>query len=278
MSQILDGRVAVVTGAASGMGRVMARALGGAGAKIAAVDIDDRGLTRLIAEPPFANTSKKFALDVSQAESCRRAVDEIVSAFGRLDILINCAGVSMALAAPPDQGRVKMQDSSPDGWLRILAINIGGAYLMARFCSAPMIAGKWGRIVNVTTSFDTMLAGGLSGYGAAKSALEASTASWAKDLDGTGVTVNILVPGGPTDTAFFPPGMPKPPKLIDPQVMAVPVVWMCSPAADAMTGLRLVARDWDHTLAPEDAAASVCAPAGWPSLAEAAQSARGVAI
>jgi hypothetical protein len=86
------------------------------------------------------------------------------------------------------------------------------------------------------------------------------------------------VPGGPTDTAFFPPGMPKPPKLIDPQVMAVPVVWMCSPAADAMTGLRLVAGDWDHTLAPEDAAASVCAPAGWPSLAETAQSARGVAI
>lgn len=55
----------------------MARALAGAGAKIAAVDIDDRGLARLIAESPFANTSKKFALDVSQAESCRRAVDEI---------------------------------------------------------------------------------------------------------------------------------------------------------------------------------------------------------
>ena len=88
----------------------------------------------------------------------------------------------------------------------------------------------------------------------------------------------VLVPGGPTDTAFFPPGMPKPPKLIDPQVMAVPVVWMCSPAADSMTGLRLVARDWDHALAPDDAAASVCAPAGWPSLAETAQSARGVAI
>ena len=81
MSQILDGRVAVVTGAASGMGRVMARALAGAGAKIAAVDIDDHGLERLIAEAPFANTSKKFALDVSQAESaaapsmrsCRRS-------------------------------------------------------------------------------------------------------------------------------------------------------------------------------------------------------------
>ena len=72
-----------------------------------------------------------------------------------------------------------------------------------------------------------MLAAGLSAYGASKAALEASCVTWAKDLDGTGVTVNVLVPGGPTDTpGFFPPGMPRPPVLLDPQIMAVPIVWL----------------------------------------------------
>jgi 3-oxoacyl-[acyl-carrier protein] reductase len=150
--------------------------------------------------------------------------------------------------------------------------------MMARFAAAEMVKRNWGRIINVTTSFDTMLAGGLSAYGAAKAALEASTASWAKDLAGTGVTCNILVPGGPTDTAFFPPGAPKPPVLIDPQVMAVPVVWLASPQSDGVSGFRFIARDWDMTLLPADAAMRVCAPAAWPTLAEGAQQTRGVAI
>ena len=110
MAGVLEGRVAVVTGAASGMGRVMARALAGAGAKVAALDIDGTGLLRLMAEPVFANTSQKFPLDVSQSEACRRAVQEIVAMFGRLDILINCAGVSMAPAAKPNEGRAKVTD------------------------------------------------------------------------------------------------------------------------------------------------------------------------
>ncbi len=91
-----------------------------------------------------------------------------------------------------------------------------------------------------------MLAGGLSAYGASKSALEASTASWAKDLAGTGVTVNILVPGGPADTACLPPGAPKPPVLIDPQVMALPVVLACVCRDRTVSAAyRFVARDWD---------------------------------
>ena len=133
----------------------------------------------------------------------------------------------------------------PRAFCAILSINMGGSFLMAHFATKEMLKHNWGRIINVTTSFDTMLAGGLSAYGASKSALEASTASWAKDLAGTGVTCNILVPGGPADTAFFPPEAPKPPVLIDPQVMAVPVVWLASPQSDGISGMRFVARDWD---------------------------------
>ena len=136
-----------------------------------------------------------------------------------------------------------------------------------------MIARKWGRIVNVTTSYDTMMAPGLTAYGAAKSALEANTAAWAKELEGTGVTANILVPGGPADTAFFPPDFPRD-KLIKPEVMAAPIQWLASAQSDGVSGFRFIGRDWDKSLPPSEAAAKVRAPAGWPSLAALAETQR----
>ena len=207
---LLGGRVAVVTGAASGMGRVMARALAAAGARVAGVDIDAGGLDRLAAEPAFAGKLLKVVTDVSQAAACRDGVQKIVDAQGGLDILINCAGISMFAAGKPTDARVKFYEANPEGWQRILAINTAGSFLMARFAAPPMIARGWGRIINVTTSFDTMMAAGLSAYGASKAALEAGSAIWAKDLAGTGVSVNILVPGGPTETEGFRPAGPAP--------------------------------------------------------------------
>jgi NAD(P)-dependent dehydrogenase (short-subunit alcohol dehydrogenase family) len=277
--QTLAGRVGIVTGAASGMGRVMARALAGAGAQIAGVDVDAAGLDQLAAEPVFAGNFRKIVADVSKAADCRRAVENAVASFGGLDILINCAGISMSSAAGDRDARIKFFEADPDGWQRILAINCIGAFLMARFAAEPMIKRGWGRIINVTTSFDTMLAAGLSAYGASKSALEASCVSWSKDLEGTGVTVNILVPGGPTDTpGFFPPGKPRPPVLLDPEIMGVPVVWLASPQSDGITACRFIARDWDRSVPPAEAAARVRTPAAWPDLAQGASSARGHAM
>jgi NAD(P)-dependent dehydrogenase (short-subunit alcohol dehydrogenase family) len=275
----LANRVAIVTGAASGMGRVMARSLAAAGARVAAVDINAGALDALAAEPVFAGTLVKAVADVARAQDCRRAVDLAQGAFGTLDILINCAGVSMGPAAQNKHGRIKFFEADPDGWQRIVTINALGAFLMARFAAEPMVANGWGRIINVTTSYDTMLAEGLSAYGASKAALEATTVSWAKDLAGTGVTVNVLVPGGPVDTpGFFPPGVPRPPRMLQPDVMAVPVVWLASPQSDGVTGCRFIARDWDVRLPPAQAAEKCRAPAAWQELAAAAQQARGVAI
>jgi NAD(P)-dependent dehydrogenase (short-subunit alcohol dehydrogenase family) len=277
--QSLAGRVAVVTGAASGMGRVMARALAGAGARIAGVDVDAAGLDRLAEEPVFAGKFLKAVADVSKAADCRHTVDQVLATFGALDILINCAGISMSTAAGHQDFRIKFFEADPEGWQRILTVNAVGAFLMARFAARPMIERGWGRIINVTTSFDTMLAAGLSAYGASKAAMEASCVSFAKDLEGTGVTVNILVPGGPTDTpGFFPPGMPRPAVLLDPAIMAVPVVWLASPQSDGISACRFIARDWDQSLPPAEAAARVRAPAAWPTLAQEAAAARGHAM
>lgn len=277
--QLLQGRVAVVTGAASGMGRVMARALAAAGAKVAGVDVDAAGLDRLGAEAVFAGGFFKAVTDVSKTAACRDAVKQVVGGLGALDILINCAGISMSSAAAQQEARIKFFEADAEGWQRILAINCVGAFLMARFAAEPMIERGWGRIINVTTSFDTMLAAGLSAYGASKAALEAMSVAWAKDLEGTGVTVNILVPGGPTDTpGFFPPGKPRPPVLLDPEIMGVPVVWLASPQSDGISACRFIARDWDRSLPAAEAAARVRAPAAWPTLAQGAATARGHAM
>ncbi len=277
--QALSGRTVIVTGAANGMGRVMIRALAAAGARAAAVDLDAAGLDRLADEPVFAGRLRKIAADVSKAEDCRDAVADALAAFGSLDVLVNCAGISMAHAAAHKQARIKFFDADAEGWRRIIMINCVGAFLMARFAVPTMIARGWGRIINVTTSFDTMLAAGLSAYGASKAALEASCVAWSKDLEGTGVSVNILVPGGPTDTpGFFPPGHPRPPALLDPEIMAAPVVWLASTQSDGISASRFVARDWDRKLSPAEAAARVRMPAAWPALAQDAAAARGHAM
>src|SRR5262249_62068883 len=97
--QSLDGRVAIVTGAASVRGRVRGRGLAAGGARVAAVDIAAAGLDRLAAEPVFAGRFLAIAADVSKAADCRGAVRRAIETFGALDILINCAGVSMSTAA-----------------------------------------------------------------------------------------------------------------------------------------------------------------------------------
>jgi NAD(P)-dependent dehydrogenase (short-subunit alcohol dehydrogenase family) len=272
----LDGKTAIVTGAASGMGAVMAGALLAAGARVAGVDIDAAGLARKGDEWRRLHNRTIFlglTADVSSLADCRRVVAQMAEQFGGLDILVNNAGVSMAPAVPKGVTRARFWETVPEGWLRIIQINATGAYLMAHEAAPHMIARHWGRIVNVTTSYDTMMAPGLSAYGAAKSALEASTASWAKELADTGVTANVLVPGGPTDTAFFPPGFPRD-TLLKPEVMGPPIQWLASPQSDGISGFRFIARDWDTGLPPAEAAARVRSPAAWPSLAALAESQR----
>jgi NAD(P)-dependent dehydrogenase (short-subunit alcohol dehydrogenase family) len=131
-----------------------------------------------------------------------------------------------------------------------------------------LIAGGWGRIVNVTTSLETMIRPGMSPYGAAKAASEALSAIMSKDLVGTGVTVNVLVPGGPAATRMMPEFVDTAAdKLIAPEVMAPPIVWLLSKASDGVTGQRFRANAWKSGIAPEEAARIAGAPAAWAGLA-----------
>jgi 3-oxoacyl-[acyl-carrier protein] reductase len=128
-----------------------------------------------------------------------------------------------------------------------------------------MLRGGFGRIINITTSLPTMQRRNNSPYGVTKAAIEAETLIWAQELNGTGVTVNSLIPGGAADTAFVHEAsrkeltaMGRP--LLPPSVMVPPIVWLASRMSDGTTGARFVGKLWDDRLAPSDAAAKAREP------------------
>lgn len=267
----LAGRVAIVTGASMGLGAVMAEALASKGVKVVGVARRAEPLNAFARElndrfGPDAFTP--IAGDVSSRALCESVVDTTRTRFQRVDILINNAGVGSNYARPNGlEGTLTFWKCDPDLWAHALAINCAGAFYMARYATPLMLERGWGRIINNTTNFHTMLGPGRSGYGAGKAGLEASTLIWSKELAGTGVTANVLIPGGPTATPIHEKsrGIPLE-RMLRPEIMASPVLWLASRASDGVTGMRFSARLWDASLSPDEAARRAGQPAAWDQL------------
>ena len=263
-----EGRVAIVTGGAGGIGRALARAFVARGMRVAIAEIDTAAAARLQDELG-AEHALAVPTDVADPVSCANCVARAVERFGGLHVLVNNAALGMGVIRRDHFTRmVEIEEISPELWQRFVAVNLNGAFFMARAAVPIFRAQRWGRIINVTTSFFSMLRPGFSPYGPAKSALEAWSASLAGELRDRGTTVNVVVPGGPTDTPMVPveSGIDRA-LLIRPERMAYPMLFLCSDAGASVTGMRFVAGKWDPALADADAAARAGAPAGWPDLA-----------
>ncbi len=265
-------RTAIVTGAAGGIGRALVGGLLGAGVRVAAVDRTADGLAALAQEAEQRQRGGSL-LTIEADLAADGAADRIVAAararFGKIDILVNNAGVGQAtIRADNWQHPIRFWEVTPDQWRLFVAVHTTAPLMLAQAVVPDMIAAKWGRIVNVTTSLGTMIRAGSPTYGPSKAALEAHSAVWAKDLDGTGVTVNVLVPGGVTNTGMVPweSGFDRE-QMIQPAVMAPPLVWLVSDAAAGVTGRRFLAVHWDPELAPAEAAEKAGAPVAWSSIA-----------
>ena len=125
----------------------------------------------------------------------------------------------------------------------------------------------WGRIIGVTTSMDTMWRKGSTPYGPSKAGHEALVAAMAQELEGSGVTANVLVPGGATYTNMTASTTAYDrEKLIQPEVMQAPAVWLASEASDGFNGQRIIAYFWDERLTIEERLRQASAPAAWPQL------------
>jgi 3-oxoacyl-[acyl-carrier protein] reductase len=156
-------------------------------------------------------------------------------------------------------------ETDPETWRMVIDTNVNGPFFLARAVTPGMISRGWGRIINISMNHETMRRVGFSPYGPSKAALESETIIWAQDLAGTGVTVNALLPGGASLTGMIPDEVPPAlrQKLLMPEVMVPPLLWLVSPDSDGMTGRRLVATRWRNDLGGRDAAEAATDQAGW---------------
>lgn len=267
----LEGKVALVTGAGSpiGLGRHMTLALVRAGARVAMLDVNAEWLEQTSSDMrEVGGDDSVFTMvsDVSKPESAEDAVSRTIAELGGLHILINNAGISAGNLGP---NRMNFWDISPESWNKVLSVNLNGPFYMARAAVGHMIEQKWGRVIGVTTSMDTMYREGMSPYGPSKAGHEALIALMSRELEGTGVTANVLVPGGAADTNILPPETPYDrAALIRPDVMQDPVVWLASDASQEINGRRFIARNWDESLPIEERLEKAGAPAAWPQLGQ----------
>lgn len=271
----LSDKVCIVTGGGRGLGRAMTLSLVGGGARVVAPTFIEADIPNIEAEAKNVAGNTGGAVhgmpcDVRNPDDCARVVGATIERFGKIDMLINNAGVGMLLISDTFTSTpTKFWEAPVDPVRAIIETNFLGPFLMAR-CAVPhMLAQGWGRIVNVTTSVHTMQRRGFFPYGPAKAAFEAATSVWSEDLDGTGVTVNILIPGGAADTNLLPGEVGDKSrsgadgKLVDPQVMAAPIRWLASKASNGINGMRFIGDQWDLSMDPSDAARAVMMPVGF---------------
>jgi NAD(P)-dependent dehydrogenase (short-subunit alcohol dehydrogenase family) len=271
----MEQRVAIVTGGLRGLGRAMAFGLASAGHKVMAVghiDTDVIEAERATVGSGFSGKVVPLVADLRQPADCDRVVAAAQREFGAVDILVNNAGLTFTYIDPARYRRPSMQrfwEVSDEIVENVIATNYLAADRLARRLAPHMIERSWGRIVNVTTKLDTMNRAGTCPYGASKAALEMATEVWAKEVEGTGLTINIVNPGAGANT----PGMAeemramsregRAPRLVEPEEMVPPLLYVVSRDADTVNGWRFDANLWDPSLLPAEAARRAGRPAGF---------------
>ena len=270
MAGTLDGKVAIVTGAGRGLGQVMTLGLLEAGARVAAVEIDAPALEETESAADQRGSGERIqgiVADITRDDSAPKIVRATIEHFGRLDILINNAGINTGLLRPEGQPVGKFWEVTPTEFRRVIDVNVVAVFLMTRAALPVLLKQGWGRIINVTTSLDTMYRAKMQPYGGSKAANEAHLLAMAQELEGTGVSANVLVPGGAANTRLVSRAQePDRAKLIPPEVMVAPLIWLCSNASDGVNGQRFIGMRWDKNLPPEEAAKNAGAPMAWQQL------------
>jgi gluconate 5-dehydrogenase len=180
-------------------------------------------------------------------DGVRRVLDEL----GGLDVLVNNAGIGMRTVNPEFFTEPRgFWEVTPEGFRDVVDTNLTGYFLVARAVVPAFLAAGGGRIVNISLNEETMVRGGFVPYGPSRAGSEALSRVMAADLREHSVWVNVLLPGGATRTGMIPDGVPEAirEQMLDPAVMAAPIRWLCSPAAEGVTDERIVARDFDEWL------------------------------
>jgi NAD(P)-dependent dehydrogenase (short-subunit alcohol dehydrogenase family) len=243
----LDGVRALVTGGTSGLGLAMSYALAEAGARVVLTGRTEPRAQQATARITAGGRLTGLIMDVRDEQSVSAGVDRALAVLGGLDVLVNNAGIGMRTVNPAFMTEpMGFWHVSPDGFRDVLATNVLGYFLVARAVVPHMLRAGRGKIVNISVNQSTMRRKGFTPYGPSRAATEALSHVMAADLAGTGIDVNLLLPGGATRTGMTPDDAPAELQAawLDPAIMGPPVCWLASRASDGLTDQRIVATDF----------------------------------
>jgi len=232
-------KVVIVTGGASGMGAATAREFARSGARVVIVDLNGPLAGKVAAE---IGTEPAIVGDVSDSAFCRLAVETVLKRYGRLDILVNAAGIIF---------RANAEGTSDENWRRVMAVNVDGVFYMSRAAIVPMKKQGSGSIINFGSIWGGVGAAGVVAYCASKGAVHNLTRAMALDHVKEGIRINAVCPGE-VNTPMLATGRAVPPtpedlkklgetvvpmgRLAEPVEIARVVVFLASDDASYVTG------------------------------------------
>jgi NAD(P)-dependent dehydrogenase (short-subunit alcohol dehydrogenase family) len=244
---VLDGKRAIVTGAASGIGRATAVLLAREGAAVVVADLDEAGLGALVAAiAAEGGRAAGVRCDVTVEADCRRLVEAAVAGFGGLDLVVNSAGIIR---------RTSIVETTEDEWDRVMAVNVKAVFLLGRHAIPEMARGGGGAVVNIGSGWGLRGGPRAASYCASKGAVVNLTRAMAIDHGPQGIRVNCVCPGdtdtpllrseagqlGEDMTAFLASSAQRPIRRIGtPEDTARAVLYLASDAASWVTGTTLV--------------------------------------
>lgn len=245
----LHGTRVLLTGGTSGLGLAMATALAEAGASVV---LTSRSAERAEAAAAQLPGAAGLAADSRDEASVAGAVRRAWSLLGGVDLLVNNAGLGMICVNPRFMTEpMGFWQVPADGFRAVVDTNLTGYFLVAREVAPRMLGAGGGRIVNISVNSATMTRRGFVPYGPSRAGAEALSRIMAADLSGSGVTVNVLLPGGATETGMLPPPQDRPSQVTvhDPAIMGPPIVWLASDRAEGVHDERIVATEFGDWLA-----------------------------
>lgn len=244
----IAGKRILITGSTSGLGLAMARALVKEGAKVLITGRDQDKIDQAVSSVQLSAGECAGALiNVRDEQSIEKGLADMAARWGGIDILINNAGIGMQTVNPNFlTDPMPFWQVSSSGFRDVIDTNLTGYFLVAKAVVPYFLKNGGGRIINIDVSDSTKKRKGCIPYGPSRAGTESLSHIMAQDLAAYKVTVNLLQPGGPTDTGMVPDESRTKTNIqfLRPEVMAEPILFLCSDESTGLNDVQIIARDF----------------------------------
>ncbi|WP_440766239.1 SDR family oxidoreductase [Natronorubrum sp. DTA7] len=240
----LEEEVVIVTGASRGLGKSMVERFSAEGARVVLTARDEERMEEIAADLP--TESLVVPADARDSDAVERVVDRTIDEFGRIDTLVNNAGVSLLGMQDERNGLVDVTD---DEWDTVLEVNLTGVFYFTREVLPQLYDQDQGNIINISSGLGRHAIAGAGAYVSSKWGLEGLTRTTALEAEEYGVNANALDPGGRVDTDIWA-HLPEEEReqILDPDVMDDAAVLLAAQGPDGVTGESMEAEDWEERL------------------------------